>query len=70
MRSSFLVLAAGHGSKKILDITKYTDRIISHAGEDDKSEWSDPLGPEAQRVLDEFVAILKGGDKQCCPRKS
>ncbi|MBE0426273.1 MAG: hypothetical protein IBX72_06465 [Nitrospirae bacterium] len=37
----------------------YTDAIVNHAGEDDRKEWSDPLGKEAQRVLDEFIIILK-----------
>jgi guanylate kinase len=37
----------------------YTNHIINHAGEDDRKEWSDPLGPEAQRVLKEFAEILK-----------
>lgn len=45
--------------KEIEGMANYTDRIVNHAGEDDKKEWSDPLRPEAQRVLDEFVAILK-----------
>jgi len=37
----------------------YTDRIINHAGEDDRKEWSDPLGPEANRVLNEFIQIVR-----------
>jgi guanylate kinase len=37
----------------------YTDCIINHAGEDNRKEWSDPLGPEAQRVLNEFVKVLQ-----------
>ncbi len=37
----------------------YTDRIINHAGEDDRKEWSDPLGPEAKRVLNEFMQIVQ-----------
>lgn len=41
------------------DAIYYTDRIVNHAGEDDRKEWSDPLGPEAQRVLNEFVKVLK-----------
>lgn len=36
-----------------------TDHIINHAGEDDRHEWFNPLGSEAQRVLDEFAAILQ-----------
>lgn len=37
----------------------YTDLILNHAGEDAKNEWfKEFLGPEAQRVLNEFVAIL------------
>lgn len=37
----------------------YTDLILNHAGEDDREEWfKEFLGPEAQRVLNEFVAIL------------
>lgn len=42
------------------DAPCYTDCIINHAGEDDRKEWSDPLGPEAQRVLNEFVKVLQG----------
>lgn len=41
------------------DACHYTDRIISHAGEDARDQWGDPLGAEAKRVLDEFVAILQ-----------
>lgn len=53
---------ASSAFEEIEGMSGYTDRIINHAGEDDKGEWrSDPLGPEAQRVLSEFVAILKGG---------
>jgi len=37
----------------------YTDIIVNHAGEDDITQWSDPLGSEAQRVLDQFVKIIK-----------
>lgn len=44
---------------EIEGMSNYTDRIINHAGEGDKREWSDPLGSEAQRVLNEFVEILK-----------
>lgn len=50
---------ASSAFEEIEGMADYTDRIINHAGEDDKGEWSDTLGPEAQRVLDEFVAILK-----------
>jgi len=39
---------------------EYTDRIVNHAGEDALDQWSDPLGPEANRVLEEFVRVLKG----------
>jgi len=39
-------------------VAPYAHRIVNHAGEDDLEEWSDPLGPEAQRVLAEFVSIL------------
>ena len=41
------------------DALNYTDRIVNHAGEDDRKEWSDPLGTEAQRVLDAFVKVLQ-----------
>lgn len=41
------------------DAPHYTDCIVNHAGEDDRREWSDPLGPEAQRVLNEFVKVLQ-----------
>jgi hypothetical protein len=37
----------------------YTNCIVNHAGEDDRKEWGDPLGPEAQRVLNEFVKVLQ-----------
>jgi len=37
----------------------YTNTIVNHAGEDDRKAWSDPLVKEAQRVLDEFVKIIK-----------
>jgi hypothetical protein len=37
----------------------YIDCIVNHAGEDDREEWSNPLGPEAQRVLTEFVKVLQ-----------
>ncbi len=37
----------------------YTDIIVNHAGEDDKKEWGDPLGPEALRVLNRFITVLK-----------
>ena len=50
---------ASSAFEEIEGMSNYTDCIINHAGEDDKGEWSDPLGPEAQRVLSEFVAILK-----------
>jgi guanylate kinase len=39
-------------------VTPYAHRIVNHAGEDDLDEWSDPLGAEAQRVLNEFVNLL------------
>lgn len=38
----------------------YSRQIVNHAGEDDVEEWSDPLGPEASRVLAEFVDALTG----------
>jgi len=41
----------------------YTDRIVNHAGEDARDEWGDPLGSEAQRVLEEFVAILRESEE-------
>lgn len=41
------------------DACHYTDQIVNHAGEDAREEWGDPLGSEAKRVLDEFVAILR-----------
>lgn len=44
--------------EEIEGMATYTDCIVNHAGEDDIKEWSDPLGPEAKRVLDEFVKIL------------
>lgn len=44
---------------EISQTANYTHRIVNHAGEDARDEWADPLGPEAQRVLDEFIAILK-----------
>jgi len=37
----------------------YDFRIVNHAGEDDLDQWSDPPGPEASRVLAEFVQILQ-----------
>ena len=37
----------------------YTRVIVNHAGEDDRKEWSDPLGIEAERVLSEFVKVLR-----------
>ena len=39
-------------------VAPYAHSIVSHAGEDDLEEWSDPLGAEAQRVLAEFVNLL------------
>ena len=36
----------------------YTDRIVNHAGEDDIEAWTDPLSPEAQRVLEEFTRVF------------
>lgn len=41
------------------DAPYYTDRIVNHAGEDDRKEWNDLLGPEAQRVINEFVKVLQ-----------
>lgn len=49
---------ASSAFEEIEATANYTDHIINHAGEDDKGEWSDPLGSEATRVLNEFVAIL------------
>jgi guanylate kinase len=43
---------------EILQVTPYAHRIVNHAGEDDLEEWSDPLGPEARRVLAEFMHLL------------
>jgi len=37
----------------------YTDTFVNHAGEDDRKEWGDPLGREAQRVLDDFIKVIK-----------
>jgi len=37
----------------------YSNVIVNHAGEDAREEWKDPLSSEAERVLDEFVAVLK-----------
>jgi guanylate kinase len=37
----------------------YDFHIVNHAGEDDLDEWGDPPGPEASRVLAEFVQILQ-----------
>jgi guanylate kinase len=34
-------------------------QIINHAGEDAQEEWQTPLGPEASRVLQEFLAIVQ-----------
>lgn len=45
--------------KEMRDAPYYTDRIVNHAGEDNREEWSEPLGPEAKRVLNEFVNILQ-----------
>lgn len=45
--------------KTIQSIADYDYKIINHAGEDNIGEWSDPLGPEAKRILEEFVAIIK-----------
>lgn len=44
--------------EEVETMRSYTHHIVNHAGEDDGKAWSDPLEPEAQRVLDEFVAIL------------
>jgi guanylate kinase len=41
------------------DAPYYSNCIVNHAGEDDRKEWDDPLGPEAQRVLNEFVKVLQ-----------
>ena len=35
-----------------------TKIIVCRAGEDDLSEWGRPLGPEARRVLGEFVKVF------------
>jgi guanylate kinase len=43
---------------EMADAVHYTHRIVNHAGEDARDQWGDPLGPEAQRVLAEFVRIL------------
>jgi guanylate kinase len=43
---------------EILQSQSYPFRIVNPAGEDDLAAWSDPLGPEPRRVLDEFVKIL------------
>lgn len=37
---------------------QYDHVIINHAGEDAREEWSDPLGPEAKRVMEELAEIL------------
>ncbi len=39
---------------------RYTDHIVCRAGEDDTGEWGEPLGPEAARVLGEFLAVIEG----------
>jgi guanylate kinase len=45
--------------EEILQSQSYPFRIVNPAGEDDLAAWSDPLGPEPRRVLDEFVRILQ-----------
>lgn len=45
--------------REMQDGPHYTDCIVNHAGEDDREEWGDPLGPEAQRALNEFVNVLQ-----------
>jgi guanylate kinase len=45
--------------KEMLSSLYYTNVIVNYAGEDDRKEWSDPLGLEAQRVLNEFIEVLK-----------
>lgn len=45
--------------KEMLSSIYYTKVIVNHAGEDDLKEWSNPLGLEAQRVLNEFIEVLK-----------
>lgn len=44
--------------KEMLASSFYTHVIVNHAGEDDRKEWSEPLGVEAKRVLSEFVEVL------------
>jgi guanylate kinase len=44
---------------EILQSESYSFRIVNPVGEDDLAAWSDPLGPEPRRVLDEFVRILQ-----------
>ena len=43
---------------EILQSESYPFRIVNPVGEDDLAAWSDPLGPEPRRVLDEFVKII------------
>jgi guanylate kinase len=43
---------------EVLQSKYYPFRIVNHAGEDDLTAWSDPLGPEPRRVLDEFIKII------------
>lgn len=45
--------------EEILQSESYPFRIVNPVGEDDLVAWSDPLGPEPRRVLDEFVRILQ-----------
>ncbi len=45
--------------KEMLASSFYTHVIVNHAGEDDRKEWSDPLGIEARKVLSEFVEVLR-----------
>jgi guanylate kinase len=43
---------------EILQSKYYPFRIVNPSGEDDLAAWSDPLGPEPRRVLDEFIKII------------
>ncbi len=49
----------GFAFGELQDACYYSRVIVNHAGEDDKEEWTDPLGQEAQRVLAEFVSVLR-----------
>lgn len=44
---------------EMLDAPTYTDTIVNHAGEDDREQWGDALGVEAQKVFDQFLAVLR-----------